>query len=63
MSPTTVFFNLLMVTRVVSIPNQIQTDFVKLATLFQGTLTTAAGRHKCNGTLTHAPKKIAVSFW
>jgi hypothetical protein len=30
--------------RVVSIPKQIQTDFVKFATLFQGTLKTAASQ-------------------
>jgi len=49
--------------RVVSIPKQIQTDSVKFATLFQGTLKTAASRHKCDGTLPTPPKQIAVSFW
>jgi hypothetical protein len=34
--------------RVVSIPRQIQTHFVKLATLFQGTHKTAASRQKCD---------------
>ncbi len=41
-----------------SIPRQIQTDFVKLATLFQGTLKTAASRHKCGDTLPTKKKKF-----
>jgi hypothetical protein len=50
--------------RVVSIPRQIQTDFVKLATLFQGTLKFAVRRHKCDDTLTHPPppKKLLSVF-
>jgi hypothetical protein len=46
---------------VVSIPRQIQTDFVKLATLFQGALKTAASRRKCGDTLP-PKKKVAVTF-
>jgi hypothetical protein len=37
--------------RVVSIHRQIQTDFVTLATLGQGTLKIAPSRHKCDDTL------------
>jgi hypothetical protein len=53
--------------RVVSNPRQIQTHFVKLVTLFQGTLKTAASRHKCDGAPPRPapprPKTIAVGFW
>jgi len=48
--------------RVASIPEQIQTHFVSLATLFQGTLKTAASRHKCGETLSPPPKQFAVRF-
>jgi hypothetical protein len=41
--------------RVVSMHRQIQTDFVKLATLVQGTLKIAPSRHKCDDTLNPAP--------
>ncbi len=46
--------------RVASIPRQIQTDFVKLATLFQGALKTAARRHKCGDTLTQKKKLLSL---
>jgi hypothetical protein len=48
---------------VASIPRQIQTDFIKLTTLFQGTFKTAADRHKCDDTLPQKKKnKVAVAF-
>jgi hypothetical protein len=40
---------------------QIQTDFVKLATLFQGTLKPAADAHKC-GDILPQKEKVAVAF-
>jgi hypothetical protein len=41
--------------RVVSIPRQIQTDFVNLATLVQGTLKIAPSKHTCDDTLKPPP--------
>jgi hypothetical protein len=56
------FFQFADAVRGVSTPRLIQTDFVKLATLFQGTLKTAASRHKCDGTLHPLPKKLLSVF-
>jgi hypothetical protein len=36
---------------VTSNPKETQTDFTRLPTLFQGTLKTAASRHKCGDNL------------
>ncbi len=51
--------------KVASIPRQIQTDFKSSwATLFRGTLKTAATTHKCGDTLyiPHPPKKNCCRF-
>jgi hypothetical protein len=56
------FFQFADSVRVASIPRHIQTDFVKFGTLFQGTLKTAAGRHKCDGTLPPLAKKLLSVF-
>jgi len=49
--------------RVVSIHRQIQTDFVKLATLVLGTLKIAPSRHKCDDTLNPPPPPEKNCYW